>query len=77
MDTTPHVHPDALAALIGLSALSKQQVAMGAGMTPSQLSDLLAGRRPGRDEGLRRRIARALGVPVAAITCPCPSEVAA
>jgi transcriptional regulator with XRE-family HTH domain len=74
MDTTPHIHRDALSALLNLSELTKQEVAGSAQMTPGQLSDLLSGRRPGRDEGLRLRLAKALGVPVAAITCPCSTE---
>lgn len=71
MELTPHVNPDALRALVGVSHLTKQEIARLALMPPSQLSDLLAGRRPGRDLDLRTRVARALNVPVAAITCPC------
>jgi transcriptional regulator with XRE-family HTH domain len=74
MDTTPHIHRDALRALIDLSPLTKQQVAGSAQMTPGQLSDLLSGRRPGRDEQLRARVAKAIGVPVEAITCPCGGD---
>jgi transcriptional regulator with XRE-family HTH domain len=80
MDTNPHIHASALRALVDASHLSKQEIAVVALMTPGQLADLLSARRPGRDRSVRDRLAHALNVPVAAITCPCPNhsgEVAA
>ena len=74
MTTLPHIHASALRALVDLCDMSKQDVAVAAEMTPGQLSDLLSGRRPGKDAGLRSRLAVAIGVPVAAITCPCPTH---
>lgn len=71
MMTSPHIHKSALAALVDASELTKKEVSRIAQMSPQQLNDLISGRRPGRAEQIRVRLARALRVPVAAITCPC------
>lgn len=78
-DTQPHVHDHALAALVARymerTGATKSDVARDALLTPARFGDLLAGRRAGRSEATRVRLADAIGEPVEAITCRCQDRV--
>lgn len=72
-----HTNADSLRTIIRAGNAQKQEVALAGDLTPSQLSNVLSGRRLGSDADLREAIARglseALGFAVhpRAITCHC------
>jgi ribosome-binding protein aMBF1 (putative translation factor) len=69
-----HVSPSAVAALLAAKrteGLTKSDVARMARMTPSNLREYETGRRRGSSIDVRRRLAGALKVRLADITCDC------
>jgi transcriptional regulator with XRE-family HTH domain len=75
MNPTPHVNLAVLAHALGTlraQGWSKSDVAREARMTPANLREYETGKRNGQSIEVRRRLAKALGVPVVSLTCWCP-----
>lgn len=66
----------ALQAIREAQGWTKSRLATEARISLPYLRDLEKGRRKGRNPGIAKSLARALNVPMAAITKPCPDDAA-
>jgi predicted transcriptional regulator len=75
MTPTPHINIAVLAHAVDTlcaQGWTKADVAREAMLTPSNLGEYLSGKRNGETIEVRRRLAKALRVPVVSLTCWCP-----